>query len=172
MKNTFKLSVITLIGVPLLISIEAQATIYKCVNATTTKVHYNDKPCAVTEIEKQFKAVKDPVGGYIPPAFVKDQENTNNKGVVVGDDGTGNQQYSSNLKQSRNEEQAAMQPGGSYATGNNLTQPSSDNQSIDSSSSSTSSSKSRIQKSVSGILLPSVPLKVEKNAKEPRAKIK
>ncbi len=171
MKNTFKLSVITLIGVPLLISIEAQATIYKCVNATTTKVHYNDKPCAVTEIEKQIKAVKDPVGGYIPPAFVKDEENTNNKGVVVGD-GTDNQQYSSNLKQSRNEEQAAMQPGGSYATGNNLTQPSSDNQSIDSSSSSTSSSKSRIQKSVSGILLPSVPLKVEKNAKEPRAKIK
>ena len=171
MKNTFKLSVITLIGVPLLISIEAQATIYKCVNATTTQVYYNDKPCAVTEIEKKIKAVKDPVGGYIPPAFVKDEENTNNKGVVVGD-GTGKQQYSSNLKQSRNEEQAAMQPGGSYATGNNLTQSSSDNQSIDSSSSSSSSSKSRIQKSVSGILLPSVPLKVEKNAKEPRAKIK
>ena len=169
MKN--KLSVITLVGVPLLISIEAQATIYKCVNATNTKVYYNDKPCAVTEIEKQIKAVKDPEGGYIPPAFVKDEENTNNKGVVVGD-GTDNQQNSSNVKQSRSEEQAAMQAGGSYATGNNLTQSSSDNQSIDFSSTSTSSSKSRIQKNVSGILLPSVPLKVEKNAKEPRAKIK
>ena len=43
---------------------DAQAKIYKCVNVNE-EVFYNDKPCSVTEIESQMKAVKDPKNGYI-----------------------------------------------------------------------------------------------------------
>lgn len=73
----------SLIIVPLLFIAEAQATIYKCVNAKA-EVYYNDKPCPVSEIERQLKSVNDPEGGYIPPAFVSDKEKTASKSAVVG----------------------------------------------------------------------------------------
>ncbi len=83
MKNILKLSVTALALVPLLFSVEAQETIYKCVNAKA-EVYYNDQPCDVTTIERKLKAVKDPEGGYIPPRFVREKAKSGSKGVVVG----------------------------------------------------------------------------------------
>lgn len=48
---------------------DAQAKIYKCVNVNG-EVFYNDKPCSVTEIESQMKAIKDPKNGYISPPIL------------------------------------------------------------------------------------------------------
>lgn len=55
-----------------------EAKIYKCVNIEN-KVFYNDKPCPILDKETKINAVKDPVGGYIPPALVLDvkQKNAN-----------------------------------------------------------------------------------------------
>lgn len=83
MINKLKLPAITLAFVPLLMAVEAQATIYKCIDANA-EVYYNDKPCPVTNIERKIKAVKDPKGGYIPPKFVADEEKSAKPGVVVG----------------------------------------------------------------------------------------
>ena len=84
MKNKLNLFMFTLaFVVPLFMTVDAQATIYKCVNLNA-EVYYNDKPCPLTDIESQIKAAKDPVGGYIPPAFVKDDEGVGTKGVLVG----------------------------------------------------------------------------------------
>ena len=83
MKNKLKLCVTTLALVPLLFSVEAQETIYKCVNAKA-EVYYNDQPCHVTTIERKLKAVKDPEGGYTPPGFVTEEAKSGSTGVVVG----------------------------------------------------------------------------------------
>ncbi len=83
MKHKVK-SLVYVVGfIPLLMAAEAQATIYKCTNAKA-EVYYNDKPCPVTNIEKKFKSVKDPQGGYIPPEFVADQVKSAPSGIVVG----------------------------------------------------------------------------------------
>lgn len=59
----------------------AQATIYKCVN-TKEEVYYNDKPCPINNVESQIKAVKDPVGGYIPPEFMNQNSNEKSENKV------------------------------------------------------------------------------------------
>ena len=77
--------------IPLLMCVEAQAAIYKCINPQA-EVYYNDKPCPVTAIESQMKAVKDPVGGYIPVPFSpsniaeKGMQKSGKKGLIIGDD--------------------------------------------------------------------------------------
>ena len=82
MKNKI-IIICSLALVPLFFTLEVQATIYKCVNVNA-EVYYNDKPCPVSDIERQLKSVKDPEGGYIPPDFVSDSELTGSKGAVVG----------------------------------------------------------------------------------------
>lgn len=62
---------------------EASAAIYKCVN-TKGAIYYNDKPCPINNAETRLKALKDPKGGYIPPAFVKDESKSKPAGIVVG----------------------------------------------------------------------------------------
>lgn len=84
--------------VPLISFSEAQAAIYKCVN-NKEEVYYNDKPCPKNNKESQIKAVKDPVGGYIPPKF-KDQnsdEKSENQLVQNNDeDDSGNSKNQKN----------------------------------------------------------------------------
>ena len=82
--NNYKILIFgSLLFAPLLIPIEAQASIYKCVNAKA-EVYYNDKPCPLNDKESKIKAVKDPEGGYIPPKFVADPVVNPSKGIVVG----------------------------------------------------------------------------------------
>lgn len=79
MKNNKIIMFSSLLLVPLLLNLEAQASIYKCVNAKT-EVYYNDKPCAAKDKEQEFNAVKDPVNGYIPPeALNNSSDNISNK---------------------------------------------------------------------------------------------
>ena len=91
MKNN--LFIYVAVFIPLLISVEAQAGIYKCTNAQA-EVYYNDKPCPVTAKEKEMKAVKDPVGGYIPAPYSPSDdageniENPGKKGLIIGIDST------------------------------------------------------------------------------------
>lgn len=92
---------------PLLLSMEAQAKIYKCVN-TEGKVYYNDKPCPVTSIEKEMKAAKDPVDGYVPPKFVPDAPEEGSKGIMIGDDSS----REIDSKQSENAKAEASTTGG------------------------------------------------------------
>ena len=74
-------------------SVEAQASIYKCTNAQAD-VYYNDKPCPITAIEKEMRAVKDPVGGFItapysPSAVAKkNKHNPGKKSLGIGGDST------------------------------------------------------------------------------------
>lgn len=69
---------------PLLISVKAQATIYKCVKANSD-VYYNDKPCPVADVETELSSVKDPVNGYIPPDFLEDIDKSGSTGKTIGD---------------------------------------------------------------------------------------
>lgn len=80
-KNLFKL--LASIGCITLLSLSAEAAIYKCVSAKN-KVYYIDRPCPKMDQETQFKAVKDPAKGYIPPAFVEEKVDKAKEGVVVG----------------------------------------------------------------------------------------
>jgi len=66
-------SICILIGCTVLAQVSiifpAQAEIYKC-TSKQGKVYYNDKPCPVETKEKKIQNEKDPVNGYVPPAFV------------------------------------------------------------------------------------------------------
>ena len=53
----------------MLLTGQANATIYKCVKPTG-KVFYNDKPCASKEAETKLKHEKAPKNPYIPKAVV------------------------------------------------------------------------------------------------------
>ena len=97
--------------IPLLITTQAQATIYKCVNLQA-EVYYNDKPCPVTNIERKIRSVKDPEGGYIPPEFVADQVKSASPGIVVGNE-SGRKLDQSNKDQSDNSSNASSSGGGS-----------------------------------------------------------
>ncbi len=139
MKNKLKLSVTTLALVPLLFSVEAQETIYKCVNAKA-EVYYNDQPCHVTTIERKLKAVKDPEGGYIPPRFVSEEAKSGSTGVVVG--GVSSRKLDNSKKdKSDNSDQAGA---GAASNGSNTgTQASSSASTNNSSGSSNYSSNSQ-----------------------------
>jgi len=114
MKNKAK-SIVYVVGlIPLLLAAEAQATIYKCVNAQA-EVYYNDKPCPVTEIERKLKAAKDPEGGYIPPKFVADEKKSTTPGVVVGNQ-SGRKLDPSKKDQSGNSDTASSGGGSSSGT--------------------------------------------------------
>ena len=65
-------------------TLQVQAEIYKCVNKQG-KTFYNDKSCPAYDKETQIKAVKDPINGYVPPAFVKDKEGKGKILVIGGD---------------------------------------------------------------------------------------
>jgi len=68
MKYRLNLFLSTLALVPLFMSVEAQANIYKCVNIDA-EFYYNDKPCPVGDIERQIKRAKDPENDYIHAPF-------------------------------------------------------------------------------------------------------
>ncbi len=106
--------------IPLLMTTQAQATIYKCVNSQA-EVYYNDKPCPVTNIERKIKSVKDPEGGYIPPEFVADQVKSASRGIVVGNE-SGRKLDQSNKDQSDNSSNASSGGGSSSGTGANSSQ--------------------------------------------------
>jgi len=91
--------------VPLMFVSEAQATIYKCVN-TKEEVYYNDKPCPLNNEESQIKAVKDPVGGYIPPELKYQKSNENSvKQLVQNSD---NSTINDTLKKKKSSESSNM----------------------------------------------------------------
>jgi len=114
MKNKVK-SIVYVVGfIPLLMTVQAQATIYKCINSQA-EVYYNDKPCPVTEIERTMKAVKDPKGGYIPPKFVPDVVKSATPGVVVGNE-SGRKLDRSKKDQSGNSDNASSGGGSSSGT--------------------------------------------------------
>jgi len=69
MNKKIIVTVFSFVFLPLLM-LEAKAAIYKCTNAKQ-EIYYNDKPCPIKDEEKEFKAVKDPVNGYIPPDYVE-----------------------------------------------------------------------------------------------------
>jgi len=81
MKKIIITVVSSILLVPMLITQEAQAVIYKCTNAKQ-EVYYNDKPCPAKDDQSEFEAVKDPVNGYIPPAFTKAEVNKANSSTV------------------------------------------------------------------------------------------
>jgi len=99
MKSKLNIFAYVAIFMPLLMSVEAQATIYKCVNAQA-EVYYNDKPCHVTTIERKIKAVKGPVGGYIPALYSssavaeESTQNSSKKGLVIGGESTNKDVFS------------------------------------------------------------------------------
>lgn len=80
-------------------SVEAQATIYKCVNAQA-EVYYNDKPCDVTTIQRKIKAVKDPVAFYNPARYYsstvaeESTQNSSKKGLAIGGGSTNKDVFS------------------------------------------------------------------------------
>jgi len=79
-KNGLFLHLITIL---LLSSVSHANQIFKCVNAKE-EVYYNDKPCPIGNTESKISAIKDPENGYIPPKFIPEKLDDNNKGVVVG----------------------------------------------------------------------------------------
>ena len=86
-RNYFKLllSVFIVVTQVVIFTGTAQATIFKCDN-TEGATFYNDKPCPKIDVETKLKAVKDPVGGYIPPKFEPDVVTSGSKGVLIGKD--------------------------------------------------------------------------------------
>ena len=136
MKNKQNLFLSVLVLVPLLMALEAHATIYKCVDANA-EVYYNDKPCPVTDIERKIKAVKDPEGGYIPPEFVADQAKSASPGIVVGNE-SGRKLDQSNKDKSDNSSQVGASNGsssGAKGTSSGSSNNSSANSNVSSSSS-------------------------------------
>ncbi len=154
------------VSVPLFMTAEAQATIYKCVN-TNAEVYYNDKPCPVTDIERQIKAAKDPVDGYIPPAFVADDKKVGAKGVLVG----GNEDNQNNLSD-KNKSDNVTNGSGNSSTDNSADNVNNDSNESDKVSNSKTNSSKRIRnKAARQEPLPTIPLNVEENAKETRSKL-
>ena len=156
---------------------EVQATIYKCVNLQGN-TYYNDKPCPRIDDETKFKAVKDPVNGYIPPAFVKDIQKAKANGVVVGESLMTQQNLLSKDK-SKSEGQFGVQSsaGGSSANNNVVSSATKQSQNYQNSNSNSTSgirgtsTRRNLKQLAGGTPLPVVPLNVETNAKEPRSKV-
>lgn len=87
MKDIYKLSFVLpvfFLGLTITAAPASAAAIYKCVSKDG-KTYFNDKPCPVNNAETEFKAVKDPVNGYIPPEFVPKPIVKQNSGVVIGE---------------------------------------------------------------------------------------
>ena len=137
MKNKQNLFLSVLAIVPLLIVVEAQATIYKCVDANA-EVYYNDKPCPATDIERKIKAVKDPEGGYIAPKFVSEEAESGNTGTIVGK-GSARKLDNSNKDKSDNSSQVGASNGSSSGA-KGTSSGSSNNASANSNGASSSSS--------------------------------
>lgn len=57
--------ILAVIAFTLSSGVNAQKGIFKCVNKEGA-TYYNDKPCPKQDEQTKFKAVKDPVNGYIP----------------------------------------------------------------------------------------------------------
>jgi hypothetical protein len=176
MKNKLKIFVYVGSFIPLLMTTQSYATIYKCVNSQA-EVYYNDKPCPITNIERKIKAVKDPEGGYIPPAFKEDVSKARrNNGVVVGEENQ--RKLLSNNKQNEDGDQASTQTFGGNESGANSTAAGNNNadngnanyQTIASNAGGSSTGRTQ-KKPTRQTPLPTIPLRVEKNAREPRGKV-
>jgi hypothetical protein len=160
------LSIALLIAVPLLMTQQVQAEIYKCVNEKGT-VFYKDKPCPVYDKETQLKSVKDPVNGYTPPEYIEEKESSRSKGVVVGEN-VENKQVSFDMKDSKKQDSGSSGGGGSGAKDKEKDDYVSDNQSAGGDVSEGVSDRSTPK--IAPNLLPRVPLIIEEGAKEPRGK--
>ena len=84
-----------MVSAPLLLMEQAQAEIYKCVNAKEA-VFYKDKPCPSTEIESKVKVAKAPKNGYIPAPFSpsdaeEEEQQISKKSLVIGENSLQNE---------------------------------------------------------------------------------
>ncbi len=146
------------------VSDDANATIYKCVD-TEGKTYYNDKSCPKSENQTQLKNIKDPIGGYIPPAFKIDNEVKASNGVLVGKvAGRGINKSSSN-----DDNEAKVNSNSNSSSSSD----SSDNVGTDSDEGIIKKTQSGndIRRKKTGARkkpLPTIPLKVEKITREPR----
>ena len=85
MKNNTMKTTLILATLSLLLSVnnKVEAAIYKCVNVDG-ETYYNDKVCPKSTNQTELNNVKDPVGGYIPPAFTESSKEKEPKGIVIG----------------------------------------------------------------------------------------
>lgn len=168
LKNINKLASLCAVGgVFLLIAPIAEAKIYKCVNIDN-KVFYNDKPCPVLDKETEINAVKDPLGGYIPPAFSLDEKQKKSnlvvKTKVTGTFQDDEKKPDSELIHSNNDGSISNEGG---SAGNTPVIASSSGRVPVSSSQSASSSKSASE-DISSKSAKKYIMKVEESTREPR----
>ncbi len=167
-KNALK-AFLALASVSLLVGVQqnADAAIFKCVNAQG-KTYYNDKACSKSDQETQLDNVKDPVGGYIPPAFKADVKIQGSKGVFVGEKTDENNSDERSEDISGSERIDNSDSSGSSGSSDLSTAASNDGAEENIKSASTERTKS---KGVPNKPLPRVPLKTETVTREPRSKI-
>ena len=169
MKILCKYFSITLVTILLSVIQNADAAIYKCVNAEG-KTYYNDKACPQSDKQTQLQNVKDPVGGYIPPAFVEDEKQKISKGVVIGESADSKNTNATSKDLSEDESSSNFNDGtNSTASNDNSTDNGVEN--IIESAYSNATNRRTKQSDTGNKPLPRVPLKVEKTTLEPKSKL-
>ncbi len=164
---------LTSISISIGVQQNADAAIFKCVNAKA-EVYYNDKPCPVGEVERQLRSIKDPKGGYIPPAFTADVKAQGSKGVVVGEktDENNNSDRSEGISDSESIDNSNS----SGSSGSNDLDTAASNDGAEENIQSTSTKRTKRTKRTKPkgarkTPKPTIPLKKEIVTREPRSKI-
>ncbi|MEH6457233.1 MAG: DUF4124 domain-containing protein [Cocleimonas sp.] len=169
MKTLCKCLSISLLTVLLSVIQNADAAIYKCVNAEG-KTYYNDKACPQSDKETQLENVKDPAGGYIPPAFVEDDKQMKSKGVVVGGSTDSNDNNETSKDLSKDENLSSFNGGASSSASNENSADTGTENIIESIYSKTSIKRTK-QNIATNKPLPRVPLKSETVTLEHKSKL-
>jgi len=163
MKN--KLSIPLFIVMTLCHSQTAFSAIFKCVNAQG-KTYYNDRACPKNEKETQFRNIKDPKNGYVPPSLKSEHKAGSNNGVVVGSalERDLEKELNNKLDSGRSVKRSSSGASASTSSSNQNSPTSSTKQSIDSSNSNSNSTVG------SGGSI--IPLKIEEVTVEPKDEVK
>lgn len=168
-KNTLRV-LFGLTSISLLIGVQhtADAAIFKCVNAQG-ETYYNDKACPENDKETQLNNVKDPVGGYIPPAFKADVEVQGTKGVVVGE-GENSTKTKKLLDDVSDSESTTGNKNSDDLSDSSNSNPDASNENVIESAYSGDGKRTK-PKEANPKVLPTIPLKAEQVTLEPRSKI-
>ncbi len=142
----------------------AEAKIFKCVNKQGT-VFYKDKPCPVYDKETEINAIKDPLNGYVPPAFVKDPVVVK-KSVVVG--GVSKNQLDSSKEKKPTDPLSTKRGSGSAGSTGSTGSTPQQNAHNGSEKRSPSTELSSEKRGSNQAPLPTIPLKVENKELIPR----